>query len=199
MKSHYLLRLLAAATILVSSTTAFSQGQGGGGVSVDAKAGGGVSSGLLLSSHLFFYQDQSSLGDDELKDGSALYARLDAQYNWTDYFSGLGFFYEQDKFGEAQSDTIMGPVLELVAGSFFLKFMLGSVEQQFQDRSFSKRAGSYQAFEGGIRGNFYGGFMFYEVALHRRSLTIKQEDGRDMTDQLNKTETMPMLGGGFSL
>jgi len=176
-----------------------SQGGGGGGVSVDSKAGGGVSSGFLLSSHLFYYADQSSLGSDDLKDGNATYLRFDGQYNWTDYFTGLGFFYEMDSFGKAQKDTVMGLVVEFVAGSFFVKIMPGSVQQQYEDRSFAKRAGGYMAYEGGIRGNFYGGIMFYEVALHRRTETITQEDGRNMSDKYTKTETMPMLGGGITI
>lgn len=198
MKSQHLLRLVVALTLTALSSTAFGQGNAGG-VTVDSKAGGGVSSGLLLSSHMFYYADESSLGSDELKDGNALYMRFDGQYNWTDYFTGLGLFYEQDSFGKAQKDTIMGLVVEFVAGSFFVKIMPGSIQQQFVDRSFTERAGSYMAYEGGIRGNFYGGFMFYEVALHRRTASIKQEDGRDMIDKYTRTETMPMLGGGFTL
>lgn len=194
-----MLRLVFAITVTVFSSVAFSQGGAGGGVSVDAKAGGGVSSGLLLSTHMFYYADQSSLGGDELKDGNATYMRFDGQYNWTDYFTGLGLFYEQDSFGKSQKDTIMGLAIEFVAGSLFVKIMPGSIQQQFIDRSFAERAGSYLAYEGGIRGNFYGGFMFYEVALHMRTATIKQEDGRNMADIYTRKETMPMLGGGITL
>jgi hypothetical protein len=198
LKSKHMLQFAVAVALTALSATGFAQGQGG--VTIDSKAGGGVSSGLLLSSHMFYYADQSSLGDDELKDGNALYMRFDGQYNWTDYFAGLGLFYEMDSFGKAQKDTIIGPIVELVAGSFFVKIMpLGSIKQQFTDRSFSERAGTFTAFEAGIRGNFYGGFMFYEVTLHRRTATITQEDGRDMTDKYSRTETFPMLGGGFTL
>lgn len=199
MKFQTLLRLVAAFALTVLSSPAFSQGQGGGGgVSLDSKAGS-VSDGLLLGTHLFYYADQSTLGSDDLKDGNALYTRFDGQYNWTAYFVGLGFFYEQDSFGKAQKDTSMGLAVELVAGSFFVKIMPGSIRQQFTDRSFKERAGSYMAYEGGIRANLFGGFMFYEVALHRRTASISQEDGRVMIDKYTRTETMPMLGGGFSL
>ncbi len=198
MKSQHLLRLVIAVTLAALSSTGFCQG-GGGGVSVDSKAGGGVSTGTLLSTHMFYYADQSSLGSDDLKDGSAMYLRFDAQYNWTEYFTGVGLFYEQDTFGKAQKDTIMGLVVEFVAGSFFVKIMPGSIQQQFEDRSFAERAGSYLAYEGGIRGNLYGGFMFYEVTLHSRQATIKQQDGRDMIDIYSHKETMPMLGGGLTL
>ncbi len=184
--------------MVLATTSAFGQG-GGGGVSVDTKGSGGVSSGFLLSTHMFFYTDNSSLGNDKLNDGSSSYTRFDAQYNMSDYFSGFGFFYQQDKFGKGQTDTGMGLIVELVAGSFFVKFMPGSIQQQFVDRSFAKRAGSYLAYEAGIRGNFYDGLLFYEVALHRRTENITQEDGRAMSDKFTKTETMPMLGGGVTL
>jgi hypothetical protein len=193
------LSVISGALLFASPVpTAFAQGQGGG-VTIQNSGGGGVSDGILASGHIFFYQDQSSLGDEALKDGSATFTRFDLQWNNLAYWSGIGLFYEQDSFGEAQKDQITGLILELVTGSFFFKIMPGAIEQTFTGRSFAKRAGSYLAFEGGIRGNFYGGWMFYEVALHRRTQTISQEDGRDMQEKFSKTETMPMLGGGFTL
>lgn len=189
--------LIAVCPLIVFTGNAASQGQTG--VSVQSNAAGGVSDGILASGHVFFYQDQSALGDESLKDGSATFTRLGLQWNNQAYFSGLGLFYEQDKFGNAQTDQITGLIIELVAGSFFFKIMPGAIEQSFTGRSFAKRAGSYLAFEGGIRGDFYGGILFYEVALHRRTQTISQEDGRDMQDKYTKTETMPMLGGGISI
>lgn len=190
-------QLLGGIALVISlclSTAGFGQG-----VSVESDASGGVSDGILISSHAFFYSDKSSLGDDTLKDGSASFNRFDLQWNFQKYFSGIGLFYEQDKFGKSQTDTVTGLIVELVAGSFFLKIMPGFIQQEFTERSFTKRSGGYLAYEAGIRGDLYGGFLFYEVALHRRTQTIDQEDSRTMLDKYTKTETMPMLGLGVSI
>ena len=196
-ESRVFKHLLSGFAIVVSLL--FTQTTFGQGVSVEASASGGVSDGVLVSSHVFFYSDKSALGDDTLKDGGAMFNRFDLQWNFQSYFSGIGLFYEQDKFGKSQSDTITGLIVELVAGSFFLKIMPGAIQQEFTGRSFTKRSGDYLAYEAGIRGDLYGGFFFYEVALHRRTQTISQEDGRKMLDKYTKTETMPMLGLGVSI
>ncbi len=188
------LRLILSALCAAATQTAWAQG-----VSVDAGASGGTGDGFLMATHTFFYSDNSSLGGDTLRDGSASYMRFDMQYNWQAYFSGIGFFYESDTFGEDQKDTIMGAVIEIVMGSFFFKIMPGFIDQEFKDRSFSKRNGSFMAFEPGIRGDLYSGILFYEVALHRRTQTINEEDSREMTAEYVRTETMPMLGLGINL
>ncbi len=160
---------------------------------------GSVGNGLLISGHAFFYSDSSSLGGAVLNDGSSSFLRGDVQYNWQEYFVGVGGFYERDSFGEGQTDSAFGAIIEIVFGSFFIKMMPGFMEQNFVERSFAKRSGSFLGFEGGVRGSLYDKLVFYEVALHRRTQSITQEDSRDMADPFSKTEMMPMLGVGISL
>lgn len=185
---------LLSLVFLASSTKSWAEG-----VALDANASGGVGKGFLMTGHLFFFSDNSALGNDVLKDGSSIYTRFDAQYNWTDYFTGLGFFYEQDKFGKEQKDAVMGVVVEVVLGSFFTKIMPGFVNQEYVNRSFSKRSGSFLGIELGIRGELFQKTLFYEVALQRRTEKVTQEDARVMADPFQKTETMPVLGMGISI
>lgn len=192
------LAVLACLLAVVVAPQAFAQGKGGGAASVTTSSGS-VSNGVLVGGHLFFYADQSNLGDDELKDGGATLMRLDMQYNNLDYFIGGGLFYEMDGYGEDQKDTVMGALIEPNLGSFYVKIMYGFIEQNFERRSFTKRSGTFFAIEPGLRANLLAGVFFYEIALHRRTQTITQEDGRDMEAQFVKTELMPMLGMGVSL
>jgi len=191
-----LVKLFVAMACILGCASQVSFAQG---VAVTAGASGGTGDGFLMGTHTFFYSDNSSLGGDTLRDGSATYMRFDAQYNWQQYFSGIGFFYESDSFGEDQKDTIMGVVVEIVMGSFFVKIMPGFIDQEFQGRSFSKRNGSFMAFEPGIRGDLYAGTLFYEVAFQQRTQTINEEDSRSMLAEYKRTETMPMLGLGVNL
>jgi len=192
------LAILACVLAIFVAPQAFSQGQGGGAASVTSSSGS-VSNGFLVGGHLFFYADQSKLGDDDLKDGGATLMRFDMQYNRLDYYLGGGFFYQMDSYGEDQKDTVMGALIEPNLGSFYVKVMYGFIEQNFAGRSFTKRAGTFFAIEPGLRANLLAGVFFYEIALHRRTQTITQEDGRDMEAQFVKTELMPMLGMGVSL
>jgi hypothetical protein len=196
---HRAITAVVAVALHLFAAEALAQGGGaGGGVTVQSGTSS-VSDGFLVGSHVFFYSDNSSLGSDALNDGGAVYTRFDMQYNSTRWFSGIGLFYEQDTFGSIQKDTVTGLVVELVAGSFFFKLMPGYIDQDYTERSFAKRSGSYLATELGIRANLVGGWSFYEIAIHRRATTITQEDGREMADKIAKTEIMPMLGMGISL
>jgi hypothetical protein len=169
------------------------------GVSIEGGSGS-VSDGFLAGVHVFFFEDSSSLGDQQLNDGSSTFTRFDMQYNFTDYFTGFGLFSESNVFGEDQEDTVSGWMLELFAGSFFFKYMAGmSVEQTFQNRSFATRKGTSTATEIGIRAPLFGGFSFYEVAYHVRTITIDTEDGVPMDSVYTLTQSMPMLSMGVSL
>lgn len=200
MKASTLARfILASVCALAWIPSGYAQGGGaGGGVSVTGGSGG-VGDGFLFGSNVFLYSDNSTLGSNTLRDGGAQYLRFNAQYNMTDWFSGLGAFYEMDSFGEDQSDTIMGLVIELVAGNVFVKIMPGQVSQTFSNRSFTARSGSYMGYEGGIRANLFEGILYYEVTLHSSTKTITTEDSRTMKDVYAKAETFPMLGMGINL
>lgn len=197
MKNFRLLAIIS--TVLTLSIASPNAAYGQEGVSIE-NGSGSVSDGFLAGVHYFFFEDSSSLGDQQLNDGSSTFTRLDMQYNLLDYFSGIGFFYEKNVFGEDQEDIVYGWMLELVAGSFFFKYMAGvSVEQTFQNRSFTSRKGASAATEIGIRAPLFGGFSFYEFAYHVRTITISTEDGVPMESTYSLSQSMPMLSLGVTL
>ena len=169
------------------------------GVSVEAGGGGSLSDGFLVGARSFYFSDQSTLGSDTLTDGSAVLTRFDMQYNFDGWFSGIGAFYESDTYGGIQTDTILGAVIELYIGNLFAKMLVGSIEQQFQERSYSVRNGSFTAYEFGIRASLIGQWAFYEIALHQRTKSIEREDDRDMASPYSDTQAFPVLGIGVSL
>jgi hypothetical protein len=193
-------KLVLALLLSLFAPAVFAQsgGQAGGGA-VQLTNSGGVGNGLLIGLHGTFYSDTSSLGGDTLDNGSSLFTRFDAQYNLNDYFCGFGLFYETDKFGAEENDIVEGIQIEATLGSLFLKIMPGTITQGFSNRSFSKRTGSFQAFELGLRANLLEGVFFYEVALQHRSETITSEDSRTMSDKFSKTSTFPLLGVGITI
>jgi hypothetical protein len=182
-------------TLLAPAVYADNQQQG----AVNLTSSGGVGNGWLVGLHGTFYSDTSSLGGDSLNNGSSLFTRFDTQYNLNDYFCGFGLFYESDKFGKEEADTVEGIQIEATLGSLFFKIMPGQITQGFSNRSFSKRTGSFFAYELGLRANLLEGIFFYEVALQRRTETIGTEDGRSMDDKFAKTETFPILGVGVTI
>ncbi len=189
-----LLQIVVASILAFSSLNATAQE-----ISAEAGASGGVSDGTLIGYRFFYYSDTSSMGGNSLSEGSAVLNRFDVQHNMQKWFSGFGLFYENDTYGKDQTDTVMGVVVEFVLGSFFIKIMPGSMEQTFTNRSFSKRTGSYMAYEGGIRGDLYGGLLFFEIAFQQRSYTLTKQDNRQMADKLSKSATLPVLGVGMSI
>lgn len=169
------------------------------GISADS----GVSkneSGFMGGFSFFFFQDESSLGENTLNEGSSTFKRVDLQYNFVNYFSGVGVFYESNSFGEDQEDTSLGLIFEALAGNFFLNYLHGlQVEQKFENRSFSSRKGYLSAIEFGIRAPLLFGFSYYEFKVHNRTLSIIKEDGRKMDSQYTLSQTMPMLAIGVKL
>lgn len=188
--------------MLVTGLTCFMSftAYGQDGVSVEGGTTGGVGDGFLAGLSIFFFQDESSLGSNTLNEGSSTFTRLDLQYNFAEYFSGLGLFYESNSFGEDQVDTTTGLILEFFAGNFFFNYLSGfQVEQKFENRSFSTRKGVSQALELGLRAPLLFGISYYEFKLHQRTVTIIKEDGRDMDSKYVLSQTMPMLAIGMNL
>lgn len=187
--------ILSLFSFTLNSKSAFSQG----GLSVEAGGGGSISDGFLVGSHVFFFSDNSTVGAETLNDGSAVLLRTDLQYNFADWFTGFGLFYETDTYGGLQKDTITGFIVELYLGNFYLKIMPGSIKQEFTDRSFSQRIGSFTATEFGIRAALISDLAFYEFAIQQRTKSITKEDDREMAAPFEENQLFPILGIGISI
>lgn len=139
--------------------------------------------------------------------GSTILTHSEIQYN-KDWW-GVGLYFQYDKHGDSQTDTGLGPKVELTWSPFFLEigytFM---VSRGFTDRSIAKQTGNGLIIAPGVRfklnmgqggggGAAGGGGMFFEASYKYRTQKLTKQDSTALSEPIEQTDGYPVFGLGY--
>lgn len=128
--------------------------------------------------------------------GSTILTHTDIQYNKS--WWGAGLMFQYDKHGDSETDTAIGPKLELVYAPFYLELgYLFKVDRGFTDRSIANQTGNGTLFGLGIRFALSGG-VFFQASYKMRTLKLTKQDGTPLDEPIEQTDGYPVGGIGYS-
>lgn len=135
--------------------------------------------------------------------GSTLLTQTELHYHFA--WWGLGTFFQFDKQGSAETDTALGPKVELHTGPFYFEYGYAFLMQRaFTDRTVAKQNGSAHVFGIGVRfslgaagGRGGGGGLFIQSVYKYRIQTIKEQDGALLSESISQTDGYPLFGIGY--
>ncbi len=188
-------------TLLMFSTQAALAGppSGGGGGS------GPTGPGTFQMSAMAMVLTSSTKQGGQGPEGSTILTHTDIQYNKSWWAAGIYFQY--DKHGDSQTDTGLGPKVELVYGPFY--FEIGytfMVSRGFTDRSIAKQSGSGLLLSPGVRfslggaaggGGGTGGKWFFQASYKYRTQKLTKQDGVALSENIEQTDGYPVFGLGY--
>jgi hypothetical protein len=162
----------------------------------------GGDSGFLASvSGMFLFNSATQGGQGP--QGSTVLTQTDLIYhgNWW----GIGGFFLYDMQGSTQTDTAVGPKIELHAGVFYLEFGYAPMmTRAFTDRTIARQTG--YAMMGGLGVRFhlgmggssgsYKGFFLQSIYKYRMQV-IQKQDGVDLTQPIQQVDGYPLFGVGY--
>ena len=171
-------------------------------------SGGGPSlPGAFQMSAMAMVLTSSTKQGGQGPEGSTILTHTDIQYNKSWWAAGIYFQY--DKHGDSQTDTGLGPKVELIYGPFY--FEIGytfMVDRAFVDRSIAKQSGNGLLFGPGIRfalgggaggggGGGMGGKWFFQASYKYRSQKLTKQDGVALSENIEQTDGYPVFGLGY--
>ncbi|MEK6580688.1 MAG: hypothetical protein AABZ55_15800 [Bdellovibrionota bacterium] len=135
--------------------------------------------------------------------GATLLTQTDLHYHFG--FWGLGTFFQFDKQGSSETDTAVGPKIELHSGPFYFEYGYAFLMQRaFTDRTIAKQNGSAHVFGIGVRFSLGGvggrggtSGLFIQSVYKYRIQTIKTQDGAQLSEAISQTDGYPLFGLGY--
>lgn len=119
---------------------------------------------------------------------------------------GAGTFFQYDRQGSNQTDTALGPKLELHHGPFYLEGGYALLMQRaFTDRSIAKQTGSAWVLGMGVRfmlsatpgGTGGGPGFFLQFTYKYRIQSIKKQDEAELSEPITQKDGYPLFGIGL--
>jgi len=132
--------------------------------------------------------------------GSTVLTQVDLLKQWSWY--GLGLFGQFDLQGSNEHDTGFGPKLEIHHGLFYVEGgWILSLNRSFTDRSIAEQTGFGWLAGAGVRFSLHGGGaheagLFLQFSYKYRVQTIKQQDGKALSEPITQTDGYPLFGLG---
>lgn len=183
------LNLFIVAAVTSLSATALAQGKGGAGKGPKHLV---AFTGIVLAS--------STTQGGEGPSGSTLLTNTEYVYNWK--WFGFGLYTQYDMQGSAQKDSAYGPKLEIRAGSkLFVELAHATAKRAFTDRNIAEQTGDGMIFGAGMRfgvGKAAGKGWMFQATYKYRMLTIKKQDGVDLSDPIKQNDGYPTVGFGYA-
>jgi len=154
---------------------------------------------LMLGSTLMFFDNSASQAGQDLPGGRTIYSTVNLQYNWPDWFTGIGLIYDMDFIGEQRQTNAIGVKGELSFGGYYIEAGSGTVSEKFTNRAIATRNGTRTFYGGGIRVPFLYDSLYFDGGIRSRNTIFTKQDGETMQSPLTESVTMPFIGMGISL
>lgn len=170
-------------------------------VNAHAQSGGGSAPGKFHVAAMAMVLTSSTKQGGQGPEGSTILTHSEVVY--TKGWWGAGLYFQFDRHGDSQSDTGVGPKLELIYGPFYLE--LGytfSVNRGFTDRSIAEQTGDGFLIGPGVRfalgqGGGAGGGMFFQASYKYRTQKLEEQDGVPLSEPIEQTDGYPVFGLGY--
>jgi len=153
---------------------------------------------IMLGGTLMFFENASSQGGQELPGGRTIYSTFNLQYNWPEFFTGVGAVYELDLIGDFRRTTASGLKLEFSFGGYYFEVGRANVSETFTGRAVGERTGTRQFYAGGIRVPFLYESVYFDGGIRKRQTTFTTQDDETLTSPLQESVLMPFIGAGVS-
>lgn len=128
--------------------------------------------------------------------GSSLLTHTEYVYNWK--YLGIGFFTQYDMQGSAEKDSAYGPKIEFKFGPKFyaeIDYAM-SAKRAYTDRNIAEQTGDGMIYGVGYRFDL-GKVLIFQASYKYRMLTIKKQDGIDLTQTIQQNDGYPAVGFGY--
>jgi hypothetical protein len=146
-----------------------------------------------------FMTNEAKQNGEDLPGGTTLFSQVNMQYNITNYLSGFGLIYQQDKIGSSQTNHSIVAKGEFNWNGYYLEAGYGTAQQTFVDRAVKSRSGTQVLYGAGIRVPFVGDLLYFDGGVRKRTNVYTKQNGVNMTSPLTEALFMPFIGMGVSL
>ncbi len=134
-------------------------------------------------------------------EGSTILTHSELMYSKS--WWGFGIYFQYDKHGDSETDTGIGPKLELAYQPFY--FELGytfNVARSFTDRSIANQTGDGMLLGVGVRfalasGGGKTGGMYFQASYKYRTQKLGKQDGVSLDEPIEQTDGYPVFGLGY--
>jgi hypothetical protein len=164
-----------------------------------AQAAGGAGPWVVSGSVMGFFNSTKQGGSGP--GGSTVLTQVDFLKQWSWY--GFGVFGQFDLQGSNERDTGFGPKVEIHHGLFYVEGgWILSLNRSFTDRSIAEQTGFGWLAGAGVRFSLHGGGaheagLFLQFSYKYRVQTIKQQDGKALSEPITQTDGYPLFGLGM--
>jgi hypothetical protein len=110
---------------------------------------------------------------------------------------GLGTFFQFDKQGDSETDTALGPKIELLHSVFYLEGGWAPLmNRAYTDRTIAKQTGSAFIAGLGVRIHFPSR-LFLQFSYKYRAQIVKKQDGVELSERIYQRDGYPLFGLGY--
>ena len=176
-----IMKIVGVFSVLLAASTSFAQGKTGDRHIISF-------TGIVLASST----TQGGAGPS----GSTLLTHTEYVYNFK--WIGLGLFTQYDMQGSAEKDSAYGPKIEFKFGPKFYAEVdyAMSAKRAYTERNIAEQTGDGIIVGVGYRFDL-SKLLVFQASYKYRMLTIKKQDGVDLTQPIQQTDGYPAVGFGY--